>query len=82
MTPEQFCYWLQGFVEIHGNTPSDEEWVVIKDHIKTVFHKVTPNKLKPIPDVPHPFPTWQETHKDNDLHRWPNNPYNPPDIIC
>lgn len=42
MTPEQFTYWLQGFVEISGSRPTDKEWQTIKDHIQTVFKKETP----------------------------------------
>lgn len=44
MTPEQFVYWLQGFVEINNTSksPSADQWKVIEDHLKTVFHKVTP----------------------------------------
>lgn len=44
MTPEQFTYWLQGFVEIRGSAPTAGEWDVIKDHLATVFNKVTPNR--------------------------------------
>lgn len=51
MTPEQFTYWLQGFVEL---TDSDEtaildapQWAMIKDHLKEVFHKVTPKRVIP-----------------------------------
>lgn len=46
MTPEQFTYWLQGFVEIREKQEvglTEREWDIIKDHLKTVFHKVTPN---------------------------------------
>lgn len=42
MTPEQFTYWLQGFSEVQGNVPTKEQWKIIQDHLKTVFHKVTP----------------------------------------
>lgn len=42
MTPEQFVYWLQGFVELHGTVPSPTQWNQIKDHLSTVFNKVTP----------------------------------------
>lgn len=42
MTPEQFCYWLQGFSEVNGKAPTEQEWRIIQDHLKTVFHKVTP----------------------------------------
>ena len=43
MTPEQFAYWLQGFAELHGcqEHPSKEQWASIKDHLSTVFNKVT-----------------------------------------
>ena len=48
MTPEQFCYWLQGFFEIsmdlgqRGLTP--QQCQVIQDHLQLVFDKVTPNR--------------------------------------
>jgi hypothetical protein len=41
MTPEQFCYWLQGYCELNGRPPSQEEWESIKEHLQTVFKKVT-----------------------------------------
>jgi hypothetical protein len=56
MTPEQFAYWLQGYSEIAGEAPTKEQWQVIKDHLKTVFHKVTPNR-SPLPVSPIP-PHW------------------------
>lgn len=44
MTPEQFAYWLQGFVETNsGNPPNVWQWKMIKDHLQTCFNKVTPN---------------------------------------
>lgn len=52
MTPENFCYWLQGFVETVNPTSIDEQQTkVIKDHLQLVFNKVTPkywegNKFK------------------------------------
>lgn len=42
MTPEQFCYWLQGFSEIDGYPPTPDQWLVIKDHLAHVFEKKTP----------------------------------------
>ena len=45
MTPEQFAYWLQGYAEISGKQPTESEWQVIKDHLQTVFNKVTPDRL-------------------------------------
>lgn len=48
MTPEQFCYWLQGRAEMQpDNPPSEAEWVMIRQHLATVFVKVTP--------TPHPL---------------------------
>lgn len=41
MTPEQFAYWLQGFVELHGERPTQEQWNQIKEHVSLVFNKVT-----------------------------------------
>ena len=45
MTPEQFAYWLQGFAEISQKAPTEKEWTIIKDHLATVFNKVTPNRV-------------------------------------
>ena len=50
MTSEQFAYWLQGFVELNGSEPTPEQWQSIKDHLKTVFVKVTP-EVRPIGPV-------------------------------
>ncbi len=46
MTPEQFCYWMQGFVEMNqeNDTITEKQWLIIKDHLKTVFTKVTPDR--------------------------------------
>lgn len=46
MTPEQFAYWLQGFVEVHGEPPNAKQWQIIRDHLATVFHTVTPDRSK------------------------------------
>lgn len=43
MTPENFCYWLQGFFEINGAQSLDlAQTQVVKDHLALVFNKVTP----------------------------------------
>ena len=52
MTPENFAYWLQGFSEICGQTPSEEQWEIIKDHLNLVFNKVTPNRVPPEVNIP------------------------------
>ena len=41
MTPENFAYWLQGFVEVSGLTPTEDQWEIIKQHLQLVFVKVT-----------------------------------------
>jgi hypothetical protein len=52
MTPEQFCYWLQGFGELGGTPPTPDQWKSINEHLALVFHKVTP----PVqPMVPSPL---------------------------
>ena len=71
MSPEQFCYWLQGFVELSPDmkVPSEKQWKAIKEHINTVFLKVTPEVLPddcPLEDkkkeeVKQPFPPLPDT---------------------
>ena len=53
MTPEQFTYWLQGFVELSGigDEIDSRKWVSIKDHLQTVFNKETPTYTKYPPNV-------------------------------
>lgn len=49
MTAEQFAYWLQGFAELTGSTPpTAEQWQSIREHLSTVFRKVTPPLKEPI----------------------------------
>lgn len=44
MTPENFTYWLNGFFEISGSeTLSKEQVQVLKNHLKLVLTKKTPN---------------------------------------
>jgi hypothetical protein len=48
MTPEQFCYWLQGRAELQPDTaPTKVEWKAIREHLQTVFVKVTPPVQSP-----------------------------------
>lgn len=42
MTPEQFAYWFQGFAELNEQPPTPEQWKSIREHLATVFKKVTP----------------------------------------
>lgn len=63
MSPEQFAYWLQGFAELcPEDRPSAAQWQAIKDHLNTVFVKVTPQLGKfpsgtPTPATPPVPPT-------------------------
>ena len=65
MTQEQFIYWLQGKLEGRN---LDGELKEIQDHLKTVFHKVTPLTSYTFPNQTPPT----------------NDPWNPtnPRIIC
>lgn len=46
MTPEQFTYWLQGFMEMADPKELNEtQTQQIKDHLKLVFDKKTPDRI-------------------------------------
>lgn len=46
MTPENFVYWLQGFLELQGPIDINEQQVkIIKDHIALVLKKETPGHI-------------------------------------
>lgn len=57
MNEQQFCYWLNGFAELNQQPPTPEQWKSIREHLATVFKKVTP-AINPIlspvykPNVP------------------------------
>ena len=63
MTSRDFCYWLQGYFEIHGNRPvqepestyamNDSQIEMIKRHLAMVFkHEIDPSfGSAPIQDV-------------------------------
>lgn len=43
MTPENFVYWLQGFMELSHQISLDEiQTKQIRDHLKLVLEKKTP----------------------------------------
>lgn len=91
MTPEQFCYWLQGRAELDETPPTPEQWKSIREHLATVFVKVTP-PLKPytpkrplepyIPNTPSkPYDDCKPIYPP----KWPDtfpNPSWPPTITC
>lgn len=55
MTSREFCYWLQGYFEIHGNRPvpqepnslwglNDSQVEMIRRHLAMVFkHEIDPS---------------------------------------
>jgi len=67
MNSEQFVYWLQGFSEIEGASPTPKQWKIIQDHLNLVFTKVTPKY------------TQEELYKPSD--NWAL-PFNPLEVIC
>ncbi len=75
MTPEQFCYWLQGCAETRDDPPDENQWDTIKHHLNTVFEKVTPpavmkTKAKLLAE---------EIERMNPQHM---NPFDPTTRIC
>jgi len=52
MEPLQFAYWLQGFSELNADPPTPEQWQSIKEHLATVFNKVTPPLSGIVPHQP------------------------------
>jgi hypothetical protein len=78
MTPEQFTYWLQGFMEISNPIKLDEKQTqIIKDHLELVFDKQTPDRtfvppLAPMPTTP--YPIWQEPHTIPHSPIWETDP--------
>lgn len=73
MTPERFTDWLQGFVEIQqSESITDTQWLIIKDHLKLVFDKKTPDRT----DFGHLFDrpkTVELIGKNVDPSYWVNN---------
>ena len=44
MTPEQFCYWLQGMFELtNTRSLSEKQLEVVRNHLQLVFTKMTPD---------------------------------------
>lgn len=79
MTPEQFAYWMQGFVELNGGMPTPEQWQSIKEHLATVFNKVTPSL-----DDPNTFRVHEHIYRPYPVYPGVGNPptWNPGEVIC
>lgn len=76
MTPENFVYWLNGFVELNGNPPTPEQWQSIKEHLQLVMTKVTPPilQVKYVPNDVDPY--------DYSEYLKQCIPKSPPAVIC
>lgn len=98
MKPEQFCYWMQGFAELSGDTPpTPEQWKSIREHLALVFEKVTP-PVEPtkkevdrrVSDAIREIGESQRRRAEEEARRlprpifWPPSdvPYRKPDFIC
>lgn len=58
-----FCYWLNGYYELTESTSS--KWdLIVKDHLKLVFNKLTPNYVSPEESVKKMI----EDYKEKDKH--------------
>lgn len=87
LSPEQFCYWLQGALELGDLKELDpQELKIVKDHLSLVFQKLTPSygQSISIPNVqmtpalnPYPFGQGQGSYivrnpaNTNDLNNLP-----------
>lgn len=86
MTPQDFVYWLNGFVELGGNKnpPDAAQWKMICEHLKLTTIKVTP-KLDVTPPVTIPTinPTpYIPTPNVNPWYDWGQGTGQPPLIKC
>lgn len=53
MNEREFCYWLQGLLELSDVKILDEKQVqIIRDHLQLVFNKQTPFYFNPIVQQP------------------------------
>lgn len=74
MTPEQFTWWLQGFVEMNPNAMvTGTQWQIIKDHLALVFKKETP--YRGIQVAPPGAAKWPELPKLGDY------PFSPTPVV-
>lgn len=85
MTPEQFCYWLQGFCELSEAAPTEEQWDMVKEHLNLVFDKVTLAKINKI-EIKLPEQTTEDLDAIRDYiggSKWSKDwPSEPTKIIC
>jgi len=73
MNSETFTYWLQGFVEIQqSDSITDTQWLIIKDHLKLVFDKKTPDRSYEVPlsERIKPGFNWDILDKQTQWEKW------------
>lgn len=52
MDSRDFCYWLQGYIELNGMSGlTGMQTDIIKDHLKKVFDKQTPDRQITYPPI-------------------------------
>lgn len=77
MSPQDFCYWLQGFAELNSEAPTPEQWAAIRDHLQLVFKKETPNRVQGSNDVS--LADWlkraSQERKEPPVWQQPHRPY-------
>jgi len=53
MTPENFCYWLQGLFEVQNpRALTEAQTAVVKEHLQTVFNKRTKKTVERTESLP------------------------------
>jgi len=77
MKATDFVVWLKGWVNIAQPTDiNSTQWAVIKDHLKIVFVKVTPDRVVPINDLSLDDDTLKQIedifNKRDDDDKWKN----------
>jgi hypothetical protein len=62
MSPENFVYWLQGFLEVScASEMSEQQLRIVRDHLELVLSKRTPAYAHPVPAQSAPVPKWETT---------------------
>lgn len=81
MTPENFCYWLQGHVELGGEAPSKEQWALIKAHLQLVFNNVTKPSIAVSEGEPKVDPNKQNSATPEEVDAFVKQIMGDPEII-
>lgn len=74
MTPEAFCYWLQGLFELTPDlkTLNEEQIRIIRAHLGYVFNGKQPGAMKPsistLLEMVEPDPHRQDSAGGSNLH--------------